>query len=512
MSLSPDSPDFDWPSAAETITAQSVHKAAAPPTTKSLDSGLLVIKGTEWIPEDCVDLKLQLLTIAHAGNAGHRGSDATWKALREAFTWTNLRDDTRSFISSCTLCVLSKSGNKVPRPLSTTLHASKPDEVIYFDYLFLGDSDEDRKYVLVVKDDLSGYCWLESTQSADATHTAKVLARWNRVFTTPDTWVSDQGSHFKNAVLGELAQTYCIHHKFSVAYSPWANGTVKSLMRSILSAARAMILRLAPQDWASVIPVIASALNETSLDRLGRRANGIFRSPLEVVTGILPHRPVLRILPRNLAASEWISLKHTRAAQILSISELQESLDQIHKDVARSVSIRREKAIAAHDKATNIIHPSFVVGDFVLVRRTNDRGHKLSFRWFGRCLITAVYSPLVYGISSLCSGKTERVHCARLIKCRDSLLGFPVPKEMMELAKRTESRFEVSDKILDIGEAPDGLFFHVQWEGIPDKRHCTWQSVGDLFADVPDLVADFLHSFKSRKKLVNKVKHQLSLS
>ena len=117
VTVPPVSPAFAWPSAAEIITAQSERKAAAPSTTKSLDSGLLVIKGAVWILEDCVDLKLRLLTIAHAGNAGHRVSDATWNALRESFTWTNLRNDTRSFISSCLLCVLSKSGNKVLQPL-----------------------------------------------------------------------------------------------------------------------------------------------------------------------------------------------------------------------------------------------------------------------------------------------------------------------------------------------------------------------------------------------------------
>lgn len=99
--------------------------------------------------------------------------------------WTDLRDDIRSFVLSCLLCVLSASGNKIPRPLSSTIHASKPNEVIHFDYFLLGESDEDYKYVLVVKDDLSGYCWLEPTTSAGAEHTAEVLARWHRAFTTP---------------------------------------------------------------------------------------------------------------------------------------------------------------------------------------------------------------------------------------------------------------------------------------------------------------------------------------
>ena len=230
------------------------------------------------------------------------------------------------------------------------------------------------------------------------------------------------------------------------------------------------------------------------------------------MTGITPKRPVLRILPSSPCFTKEKTLEHARAAQIIAIAELQAAFDKMHKEVERSVSLRRERAIAAHNKATNVVSPSFVVGDFVLVRRANDRGHKLRFRWFGPCRIKAVHSPHVYSIAPLRGGKTELVHCARLIKYRDSLLCKPVPKEMMDLAERTESRYEVVEKILDIGEAPDGLFFRVQWEGLPDKRDWTWKAVSELYADIPDIVTDFLRTFKSKKTLVSKVKRQLSIA
>lgn len=79
----------------------------------------------------------------------------------------------------------------VPRPLSTNLHATKPSEVIQFDYLFLGEVEEDFKYALVVKDDLSGYCWLEPSKSAYSEYNVDVLAQCNRVFTTQSVWMSD---------------------------------------------------------------------------------------------------------------------------------------------------------------------------------------------------------------------------------------------------------------------------------------------------------------------------------
>lgn len=142
---------------------------------------------------------------------------------------------------------------------------------------------------MVVKDDLNGYFWLEPTESVDSEHAASVIARWTRTFTAPDIWVSDQGPHFKPKALKHLAKTHLIRHNLTVAYTPCVNGTVESVMRSVVSAMRSMIaeLKLGPQDWLSVLPAVASALNETSLDRLGRRPDGITRSPLEVMTVIL---------------------------------------------------------------------------------------------------------------------------------------------------------------------------------------------------------------------------------
>lgn len=177
-------------------------------------------------------------------------------------------------MSSCLPYVLSESGNKVPRPFSTSIHAAKPNKVIHFDYLFPVDNDRDQKYVSEVKDDLSGYFWLVPSPVANSEHTAEVLARWNRGFTSPSIWVSDQGSQFKNGLLKYFASTYRIRHSLTVAYFPWVNGTIESLMRSILSVLRGVLAEagIGPQDLVSVLPAIASALIYARLERLGRNS------------------------------------------------------------------------------------------------------------------------------------------------------------------------------------------------------------------------------------------------
>ena len=141
---------------------------------------------------------MKLLSIPHCGEAGHRVAEATSDTLSNVFTWKGCVTDAHEFTKSCLLCIISKTGNKIPRPFSLTLHAIRPNQVSHFDYLYLGDSMEDDQYALVVKDHLGGYVWIEPTKNADAESASKILAKWTRTFSAPETWVSDQERHFKN--------------------------------------------------------------------------------------------------------------------------------------------------------------------------------------------------------------------------------------------------------------------------------------------------------------------------
>jgi hypothetical protein len=49
----------------------------------------------------------------------------------------------------------------MPRLPGTQLHATKPNEILHFDFLYIGLSrDRKYQYLLLLKDDLRGYLWL----------------------------------------------------------------------------------------------------------------------------------------------------------------------------------------------------------------------------------------------------------------------------------------------------------------------------------------------------------------
>ena len=227
---------FIWPRMPDILQAQKQHLEKIPDSAVTNDDGCIVIRGKIWVPDEADDLQWRLLITSHCGHAGHRGTESTLAVLSEEFIWSSMDEDTSSFVANCIHCVMSKAGLKIPRPLSLTLHASKPNEVVHFDFLYLGQSTEGLRYVLVIKDDLSSYVWLIPCASANSETAARELSRWIHTFTAMFFWVSDQGSHFKNQVMEHLAKDHRIQHNFTVAYSPWTNGTVENVNRHIRSA------------------------------------------------------------------------------------------------------------------------------------------------------------------------------------------------------------------------------------------------------------------------------------
>lgn len=128
--------------------------------------------------------------------------------MRKFLVRNEIAQDVREFVFSCLHCLASE-GYVVKRPLGQALHSIVPNGVIHFDYLFVTKSKDDCVYILLLKDDLSGYVWLVPTKAADAETTALELSIWFAAFGVVPVWVSDQGSHFKNAVGSQLRDDLC---------------------------------------------------------------------------------------------------------------------------------------------------------------------------------------------------------------------------------------------------------------------------------------------------------------
>ena len=155
---------------------------------------------------------------------------------------------------------------------------------------------------------------------------------------------------------------------------------------------------------------------------------------------------------------------------------------------------------------------SFNLGDFVIVRRATDKGHKLQIKWTGPAVITAVHGKLVYGVTPLTNDKEERVHSARLLPYQDQLLDTTVPEKWLEFADRITSTYEKVESIMDLKKEDENFYFHVKWDGPPDPRDWTWQEAQNLNADIPEIVQKYVNETTDKPNLRKQVKDLLKLN
>jgi Integrase zinc binding domain len=126
---------------------------------QQIDAGCMrMMNNALWIPNRAVELQLRLCMAAHCSSAGHRAYEATLGAIKEYVAWTTMAKDVKVFVQNCLHCVATIPGDKVPRPQGKKLYETKPNEILHFDFLYIGLSrDGMYQYLLLLMDDLSGY-------------------------------------------------------------------------------------------------------------------------------------------------------------------------------------------------------------------------------------------------------------------------------------------------------------------------------------------------------------------
>jgi transposase InsO family protein len=172
--------------------------------------------------------------------------------------------DVKVFVQNCLHSIATIPGDKVPRSLGTQLHATKPNEILHFDFLYIGLS-RDGKYqcLLLLKDDLSGYLCLVPCRTADAAATVDALMRWLAMFSVVLLWISDRGSHFKNEVVQRVQNELKAKHHFTTENCPCSNGTIESACKQVIHVFRAVLseLKMYADEWPEVANMAQSVLN-----------------------------------------------------------------------------------------------------------------------------------------------------------------------------------------------------------------------------------------------------------
>ena len=117
-----------------------------------------------------------------------------------------MKDNVALFVSSCIHCLLTVGGERTPRPFGPSVFGTHPNDLLQFDYIELGKSTMGDQYVLILRDDHSGYAWFYPTVSTSAEKAASALIAWCAACGPPTTMMSDGPTHFRNETLKLLTK------------------------------------------------------------------------------------------------------------------------------------------------------------------------------------------------------------------------------------------------------------------------------------------------------------------
>jgi Integrase core domain/Integrase zinc binding domain len=302
---------------------------AEEPPVKVGTRGVRMVGDSMWVPAKAVDLQLSLCVEAHCGAGGHRGYKETLIAIKEYVTWVDMEKDVKVFVQNRMHCVSSASGEKISRPLGTQIHATRPNKIMHFDLLYMGQSKRNKyKYLLLLKDDLSGYLWLVPCKAAGAAETVDALIHCFATFGVVLQWFSDQGAHFKNQIMLCLQKKLKSKHHFTSAHCPWANGTIESACKQVIRVSRALLSdpKISMDDWDKVVPVIQSVLNNSPASRLQNR------TPMYVFTSHKDTTPHALIL-KGEEEVEIASIDFIKAQKLMEMEKTAKIMAEIHTHV-----------------------------------------------------------------------------------------------------------------------------------------------------------------------------------
>ncbi|GKC39434.1 putative ribonuclease H-like domain-containing protein [Tanacetum coccineum] len=195
----------------------------------------------------------------------------------------------------CSACALGKSSKKPHKPKSEDTNQEK----LYLLHMDLCGpmrvaSVNGKKYILVIVDDYSRFTWVKCLRSKDEApafiiNFLKMIQV--RLKETVRRIRTDNGTEFVNQTLREYYEKVGISHETSVARSPQQNGVVERRNRTLIEAARTMLIYAkAPLFlWAEAVATACYTQNRSMI----RRHHG--KTPYELLHNKPPDLSYLHV-------------------------------------------------------------------------------------------------------------------------------------------------------------------------------------------------------------------------
>lgn len=308
-----------------------------------------------------------------AAHQGHFSFAATWTTLSTSCYWPSAWRDCRSLVDACVRCQRNAPMRTHPQP-PIPLFVTRPFQRWGVDFLGpLPLTAAGNKYIIVATEYWTRWPLARAVPDATAaTAAAFVLSDIVLVYGAPTELLSDNGTHFRNAVLALLAHHVQCKQLFTTSYHPATNGLTERYNQTLVHTL-AKLANNAPTSWDAYLPWAVHAYRTRVHSRLGM-------SPYEAMFGVPPTIAPMPTIP-GLYGQDFASV----SAVIAALNHTK------HADA--------DRLFAAVHKTDTLLPGTQVL------RYNHTKLHKFDAIWTGPYIVVAQTSPLSYRLRHSSTGQ-----------------------------------------------------------------------------------------------------------
>ena len=346
---------------------------------------------------------------------GHYDGRRTYEAAKPYAYWPNMQRDVIAFCQHCSKCQFYNKRTGKPGPFprglpDTPWQACSADIAGPFPASARG-----YKYILVMQDQLTRAVKLACLKHATADEVTKhFIDRVLREEGTPETILTDRGTHFTAYLFRGICVHLGVSHTTTTAYRPQCNGANERSHKELTRFLSIYSSKTRPQDWDLLVKEAEWAHNTTyhsSLKRSPYEAQRAFPPPLHGLGSALrKEHPVMKKaledtsfeLPDEEVLQKYFTLLD---------AEIMRTRDEVYHHLNKIQEGHRKLLEEQKKKYLNLD-----VGDQVLLEQPGTAIKGSAKKYTGPYTVLHKFSPAVYKIQDPNNLKVQIVNQARLKK------------------------------------------------------------------------------------------------
>lgn len=255
----------------------------------------------EWVPKQLDELHKVNVNLP-TESCKPSGVKALVKNFNDIYSFKGINSEVKKYLKNCATCALNKSFLPSHPPPPIPIRSFHPFHRVQFDLVDIATNARKHlrnnkwgyRYILVIKDCFSKFCWLFPLQKKEAPLIHNAACFLFQIEGFPTIFQSDNGKEFVAEILAKFLEQNNVQIKHGKPYHPQSQGQVENLNKRVKNLLSRYLQNLTKDDqasqWPMFLPAIANNINNTwhsTIDDIPFRVYKQ-REPSSIISTIIP--------------------------------------------------------------------------------------------------------------------------------------------------------------------------------------------------------------------------------